>query len=619
MDTIKWRSTLRAFMCRSIAFAAILVLATLVLSDSALAQATQPKLKEILGESPEEEEAKEEQEPEAAKPKDVRPIIPDDEFDRGTPRRTVQGFMKATGKGEYERAEQYLELSNLARGLTEKEGRELARELRIVLDRALWVDYDLFSDDPRGNTDDGLPRGRDRLGRIETPEKNYDILLEQIPRGDGVYIWKFSSATMAQIPRLYAHFGYGPLGEALSAVFPQVQILGMKLWQWVVLLGLAAMGYLIALLVTKAAAFFLLRKETELRHLIARLFTGPIRFFIIVLIIRTGIDLVRPTVTARALAETNTLVIVAVVWTIMRLFDIIADRLAHRFRRRGQGAVTVLLRPLFTAAKVLVVIIGAMLWLDNIGFKVTTLLAGLGVGGLAVALAAQRSIENMIGGITLYISRPVRVGDFCRFANTIGTVEEIGLRATRVRTLDRTVVNVPNAEFVRLHLENFMAREKIWYHPRIRLRYETTPDQIRFILVEVRKLLYSHPKVLPDPARIRFVEFGEHSLDLDIFAYIDVRDYGEFLEVAEDLNLRIMDIIAKSGSSLAVPSQTTYLERGKGLNEELAREAEAQVKRWRKKDELYLPGFPQEKIEELRGSLDYPPTGSPGARDSQGK
>jgi MscS family membrane protein len=226
-------------------------------------------------------------------------------------------------------------------------------------------------------------------------------------------------------------------------------------------------------------------------------------------------------------------------------------------------------------------------------------------------LAAQRPIENMIGGITLYVSRPVRVGDFCRFANTIGTVEEIGLRATRVRTLDRTVVNVPNADFVRLHLENFTAREKIWYHPRIRLRYETTPDQIRFILVEVRKLLYSHPKVHPDPARIRFVEFGEHSLDLDIFAYVDVKDYGQFLEVAEDLNLRIMDVIAKAGSSLAVPSQTTYLERGKGLNEQLTREAEAQVKKWRKKNELYLPSFPKETIEELKSSLDYPPTGSP--------
>jgi len=592
------------------------VLATFVFADSAPAQ---PKLKEFLEKTSEEEKVKDEPKPEAPKTKILGPVVPDDEFDRGTPRRTVQGFLKATGEGDYERAAQYLELSNLAWGLTVKEGAQLTRRLRIVLDRALWVDFDLVSDDPRGDTEDGLPWDRDRLGRIETPEKTYDILLEQVPREDGVYIWKFSSTTVAQIPRLYAHLGYGRLGEALSAVFPEAQFLGLQIWQWVALLVFTALAYLAALVVTGVAAFFLRRKETELRYLIARLVAGPLRFLIVVLIVRTGIDLIHPTVTARAVAEAKTLLILAIVWTIIRFFDIVADRLAHRFRRRGQKGATVLLRPLFTVAKVLVVIIGAMLWLDNIGFKVTTLLAGLGVGGIALALAAQRPIENMIGGITLYMSRPVRVGDFCRFGDTIGTVEEIGLRATRVRTLDRTVVNVPNAEFVRLHLENLAMRDKIWYHPRIRLRYETTPDQIRFILVEVRKLLYSHPKVLPSPARIRFTEFGEYSLDLEIFAYIDVTNYGKFLEVAEDLNLRIMDIIAKSGSSLAVPAQMTYLERGKGLNEELAREAEAKVKKWRKKNELYLPSFPKETIEELQGSLDYPPTGSPGARDPRGK
>jgi MscS family membrane protein len=334
-----------------------------------------------------------------------------------------------------------------------------------------------------------------------------------------------------------------------------------------------------------------------------------------VLIIRARLDLIHPTVAVQAMIRGKTFLIIAIAWTIMRLLDIVVDRLTHRFRRRGQKGATVLLRPLCNAAKVLVLVIAAVVWLDNIGFKVTTVLAGLGVGGLALALAARSSIENVIGAITLYLSRPVRVGDFCRFGDTVGTVAEIGLRSTRIRTLDRTVISVPNAVFARLHLENLAVRDKIRYHPRIRLRYETTPDQIRFILVEVRKLLYAHPKVLADSARIRFTGFGEHSLDLEIFSYIDVRQYPKFLEVAEDLNLRIMDVIAKAGSSLAVPSQTTYLERGKGLNEELARKAEAQVKKWRKKDELYLPSFPKEKIEELQGSLDYPPTGSPGARD----
>jgi hypothetical protein len=229
------------------------------------------------------------------------------------------------------------------------------------------------------------------------------------------------------------------------------------------------------------------------------------------------------------------------------------------------------------------------------------------------ALAAQKSLENLIGGATIYTDQPLRVGDFCRFGERVGTVEEVGLRSTRVRTLDRTLVSIPNADFSGLQLENFTVRDKIWFHPRIGLRYETSPDQIRYILVEIRKMLYSHPKVDPDPARIRFVNFGAYSLDLDVFAYVKTRDYGEYLEVAEDLNLRIMEIVAEAGSSFAFPSQTTYIENGAGLNEPRARQAESQVDRWRQSKELYLPGFPQTKIHELTNTLDYPPNGSPQA------
>jgi MscS family membrane protein len=603
-------------MCRSIAFAAILALATFVLADTVPAQ---PKLKEVPGKSPEKEKVSKEPKPETPKAKELPPPIPDDEFDRGTPRSAFQGFRKATGEGNFVRGAEYLDLSSLGRGLTLRDGPQMAHQLRIVLDRALWVDFDLLSNDPRGEADDGLPSHLERLGRIETPERAFDILLELVPREDGMYIWKFSSTTVAQIPRLYAHFGYRPFAEALSGVFPEVQFLGLQLWQWIGFLVLAALAYFAALVVTWGVAFFLRRGETELRQLLARVVTGPVRLLVMVLIFRAYVDLIHPTVAYRALIRGKTILIIAIVWTIMRLLDILAERLAQRLKARGQKAATVLLGPVGNFVKICILLIATLMWLDNIGIKVTTFLASLGVGGLALALAARSSIENILGAITLYVSRPVRVGDFCRFGDTVGTVAEIGLRSTRIRTLDRTVVSVPNAAFVRLHLENLAMRDKIRYHPRIRLRYETTPDQVRFILVEVRKLLYAHPKVLRAPARIRFAEFGEHSLDLKIFAYIDVTKYSKFLEVAEDLNLRIMDIIAKSGSSLAFPSQTTYLERGKGLNEELAREAEAQVKKWKEKNELYLPSFPKEKIEELKGSLDYPPMGSPGALDRQGE
>ena len=595
-----------------VAFAGSLLLGALVVAGSALAQ--QPTLKEVIGGKT--KETKETKEPEAKdKPaqKSAQIIVPDDEFDRGTPRSSVEGFLKAADERNYERAAQYLDLRNLPRGLDPSDGPDLARELKIALDRTLWIDLDSLSDDPQGRREDGLPPYRDRVGRIETPEKTFDILVQRVPRGDGVSIWQFSSATVAQIPQLYAEFGYPFFEEVLPTWFLDLHFLGLAAWEWVTLLVLVVPVYLLALLLTKLAIFGLRRTRAGLSYQVERLITGPGLLLLFAVIGRAAINMIGPSVTGRAIMEAKTVPLIALAWAGVRLFDVAEVRVGERLKRKNRFDLTVLLRPVKNTLKITVVFIIALVWLDNIGFSVTTILAGLGIGGLAVALAAQRSIENFIGAITLYGSRPVRVGDFCRFADKIGTVEEIGLHSTRVRTLDRTVVSVANAEFANLYLENFTLRDRIWYHPRISLRYETTPDQIRYILVEIRKMLYAHPRVHPDPARIRFVEFGKYSLDLDVFAYVEVTDYGQFLEVAEDLNLRIMDIVAQSGSRFAFPSQTTYLERGDKLNDDLARAAEAQVNEWRKQQALYLPSFPQEKIAELAGSLDYPPTGSPAA------
>jgi MscS family membrane protein len=305
------------------------------------------------------------------------------------------------------------------------------------------------------------------------------------------------------------------------------------------------------------------------------------------------------------------LLIIAVTWIFIRLLDVLSHMLMDRMIQRGQVSVTPLLPPGRRVAQILLVFVAFLVMLDNFGFDVTTLVAGLGVGGIAVALAAQKSIENLFGGVTLYADRPVRVGDFCRFGDIVGTVEEIGLRSTRVRTLDRTVVSVPNAEFANLHLDNFTRRDKFWYHPRIGLRYETTPDQIRYVLIAVREMLYAHPNVDPDPARIRFTNFGAYSLDLDIFAYVKAVDYSEYLGVAEDLNLRIMDVVKEAGSSFAFPSQTTYVENGEPLSPEVAEAIGAKVAEWRDKNCLYIPKFPEDRISELKATLDFPPPGSP--------
>lgn len=497
--------------------------------------------------------------------------------------------------------------------MTQESGSELARQLKIVFDRVLVIDLDLLSSEPEGDQQDNLPPGRDRVGRISTEGKPYEILLQRVDRGDGALIWKFAGPTVADIPELYAKFGYGRLEQVFPGWFFDVSVLGIHVWLWVAVIGLSILMYPVAMLATWLAVQGIRRFRPDLADHVARFFRVPLTILIWTVLVRNTAELLGPSVILHAVAQGRTVQLIALAWLLMRLVDFGVHRAATNLGQKGLTGAAILLKPAAKLIK-LVALAGAVLvWLDNIGYEVTTLLAGLSISGVAVALASQKSLENIFGAITLFTSQPVRVGDFCRFGNQVGTVEEIGLRATKIRTLDRTVITVPNAEFANMHLDNFSQRDSFWYHPQLSLRQETTPDQIRYILVEVRKMLYAHPKMLSEPLHVRFRGFGEYSLDLDVFAYIGVTDYTESLEVAEDLNLRIMDIVSAAGTELAVPAQIQYSLEGKPFDEKRAQSVGAEVKEWKARQALYLPNFPKEKIAEVKGSLDYPPTGSPQA------
>jgi MscS family membrane protein len=235
-----------------------------------------------------------------------------------------------------------------------------------------------------------------------------------------------------------------------------------------------------------------------------------------------------------------------------------------RFRRRSIDAHMV-------RVCVRIVMIGLLGWVvvvatKSLGVPLTAVLTGLGIGGLAFALAAQNTIENVIAGITLFADRPVRVGDFCQFGDKLGTIEEIGLRSTRVRTLDRTVITVPNAEFAKLQLENITRRDRILLKTTLGVRYETTPEQLRLLPTRLREMLLAHPKVLDDPLRVRFAGFGAYSLDFDVFAYVHTSDWNEFLAIREEIFLRVADIVQELGTSFAFPSETHYLARDTGVD-----------------------------------------------------
>jgi MscS family membrane protein len=310
----------------------------------------------------------------------------------------------------------------------------------------------------------------------------------------------------------------------------------------------------------------------------------------------------------------------AVIWLIWLTTSWVAERVITSPRIRSEGLTAQMIRLTARSVGVLTIVALIMLIAHEIGVPVLGLVAGAGAGGIAVALAVRSTLENFVGTLNLYADRPVMVGDFCRYGEDpshtwmrIGTVEEIGLRSTRIRGLDRTITTIPNAEFANMHIVNLTARERILLNPQIRLRYETTPDQLRVVLANLREMLLAHPRITDDPARVRASGFGESSIDVDVFAYVATADWNEFLAVQEDVVLRIMDIVKAAGAAFALPSRTLYHGRDQGLDPERQEAAGKQVRQWASAHELPFPDFPASYREKIIDTLDYPPTGSPKA------
>jgi MscS family membrane protein len=545
----------------------------------------------------------------------TQPPAPEEDNDVGfdTPRATMRGFVYAARDGDWDTAATHLDL----RGRDPKDGPTLARELKTVLDRKLWVDLDALSNAPEGETNDGETSTRDLVGTIAMPDGNrVKILVERVAGPGGTKQWKVARVTLQQLPQLWDAYGDSVLAEHLPQPFLDVRFLDIQLWQWIALVLLLLVSLLIAWLLTAPALRVLRaiahRTETHVADVFVELIDGPVRLAVATLVLSTGIYALRLALPVQRvlIGTTKALLIIAFTWLVLRLIDAMSRVMTARWVAHGQVAAISVVPLARRALKVFVALVALLAVFQNLGFNATGILAGLGVGGLAVALAAQRSLENLFGGLSLIADQPVRVGDMCRFGSQQGTVEDIGLRSTRVRTLDRTVVTIPNADFATMQIENLAARDRMRLAATIGLRCETTPDQLRWVLIELKRLLLSHPKVSPDPARVRLTKLGASSLDIEIFAFVKTGDGDEFLAVQEDLLLRIMDIVAASGTGFAFPSWVSYAAADSGIDAERRKTAESAIAAARAAGTLSLPDVSPDQAKALAGTLPWPPDGS---------
>ena len=487
-----------------------------------------------------------------------------DKFERDTPQGSIKGLMDAAKSRDYEKAAEFLDLKYIPHN---QNSSELARQLKVVIDQKLWIDIDNVNNTLEGDFDDGLPKDVELLGVIHSDKSAYNIILKR-SLVDDIPIWKISAKTVCDIPKMYDLFGYGMLGKVLPPILLEITIFKITAGEWISLFVILIFSLIVSIILTKLIKFILKKFKSERTLLFFNALLWPIRWLLVLIIGKSLFKIVVYSAEAKAIMKVTTVSIIIFVWFFFNLIDYFFDLWSNNKKNKGKRDVIVLYSLFKKGVKLLILFVGATIWLDNLGFSVTTIIAGLGVGGIAIALAAQKSIEDLLGAMTLLSSRPVEIGDFVKFGDKKGTIEDISLRLTKVRTPDRTLVNIPNSIFASLQLENYTSRDKIRFHPTIHLCYETTSDQLRCLLTEIREIISSHPKILKEPLWVRFVKFGTYSLECDIVAYADTKIYSEFLGIAEELNFSIMNAIEAAGAHLAIPAQNIYMQSRDSVDKE---------------------------------------------------
>ena len=480
-----------------------------------------------------------------------------DALGRETPRGTVIGFMTAARRSNFEAAVLYLNVSR------EEGASELAHQLYAVLDTRLPARLNEVSDRPEGSLTNLLKPDQDIVGAIETNEGPLDIVVERVNRGAAGSVWLFSRHTLDAIPRVYEELHRVSIDAFLPRFLTRPRIGGIRFFEWITFfvaipLFYRAMG-LFGLVISPLVNVW--RRRHGLPPHTWTSLPGPVRLLLLTLSIRWALASLDLPLFERQFWFLTARVsfTIGIVW-----LGLLANETGERYlQRRHQGSTvgdtTAMLRLGRRVADVLVLMVGVLLVLNYFGIDPTAALAGLGIGGIAVALSAQKTLENVIGGLSIIFDKAVRVGDTLKVGDMAGTVEYIGLRSTRIRTVDRTIVSVPNGQIANVNIETLSARDKFRFYHFVGLGYDTSAAQMRTIVAGVRDLLLRQPLVDDSSIRARFIRLGPFSIDVEVFAYVFARDWPHFLEVQEQLLLDIMDIVERAGATIAFPTQTLHL------------------------------------------------------------
>lgn len=455
-------------------------------------------------------------------------------------------FLEACHARDYGKATRYLDLRQLPQSERAKNGQELAKQLEDLLDDSAF-EIATLSRDPAGNENDELAPNFDRLDLVHVAGKTLDLQLERVQPKPGLFVWVVSAPSVAMIPEAHQLVAETPFEKKLPQILVTFEVFDTPLWRWLALFLMAAVIWVLSRVIVWSLA-------AMMRHLVdIPELREPLRAILAIAAFRWAMELAPPSSLPRLYVERGLglLLFLSFAWAGAVVVDVIARRWHSRLDPRMQ-AVSYSVLPLGQQVlKVSLFLLAILAVLSAWGYNTSTILAGLGVGGLAVALAAQKTIENLFGGVSVIGDRPVLVGDVCHFGDQTGTVMDIGLRSTRIRTANRTVISVPNGQFSSMSLENISGRDKIRFHQVWHLRKETTSQQLSQVLENVTGLFARHPKVEKGEIPVRFVGVGQNSFDIEVAAYVNTTSDDEFFAIQQELLLKILQAIEQAGTGLA--------------------------------------------------------------------
>lgn len=474
-----------------------------------------------------------------------------DPLKRETPRSMVSALIAALAEPDYDRAAQYFDTpAGTNRQRTNAVNQ--ARNFHGALDNGgSLVPYVALSTEAVGKYDDDLPPEQENVGEVTIQNKKIPILLTRSQEGEH-QVWRVSRETVDQI----AQGARQAPAEVAAPSQNEFVIAGAPLKDWAMLIGLGVLifGGLWTVAALIVAAMRRLVADAAANGLVRFMEAAlpPASLLIAVGLFYTWAEQLPVSIVARTtlLRYTGIVSVVALVWFGLRLVDAVSELATARMQRSQRRQVVAVITLARRAAKVLLLAFSGIAILGTFGIDVTTGIAALGIGGIALALGAQKTVENLVGSVTVIADKPLQVGDFIKVGDVVGTVEDVGIRSTRIRTGERTIVTIPNGDLSARQIENFAARDRFLFNPSILVEPGTSSAKLREAIAIVRQVL-TEEKNMAEGHRARLGSISDRGYSIDVWSYINVSEFDTQVIIRETLLLAIHERLEAAGVSIA--------------------------------------------------------------------